>query len=75
METAILRPHGFRSPAVCLYAILAGRTPGPLAGFLLMPSQELARPSIARPSGEVPGFGVSPVLLPEDLNPFKRIQQ
>ena len=63
------------APEVRLYAILAGQAPGPLAGPLLLPSPELAPPASARPGGQVPGFGVSSVPLPEDPNPLKRMQQ
>ena len=58
-----------------LYAILAGQAPGALAGSILLPAPEPAPTAVRRPAGQIPGFGVSTVPLPEDPNPLKRIQQ
>ena len=63
------------APEVRLYAILAGQAPGALAGSVLLPTPEPTPTPAARARGPVPGFGVSPVALPEDPNPLKRIQQ
>jgi hypothetical protein len=63
------------APEVRLYAILAGQAPGALTGSILLPVPEPSASAGARVRGSVPGFGVSPVALPEDPNPVKRIQQ
>jgi hypothetical protein len=63
------------APEVRLYAILAGQAPGALAGSILLPVPEPSVSAGASAHGPVPGFGVSPVALPEDPNPLKRIQQ
>ena len=63
------------APEVRLYAILAGQAPGALAGSILLPTPEPVRPAAAPAVGPIPGFGVSPMPLPGDPNPLKRIQQ
>ena len=63
------------APEVRLYATLAGQSPGPLAGPILLPSPELAPSPPGRAGSQMPGSGASSVPLPEAPNPLKRIQQ